>query len=498
MLPVKLSDSLPQVAYLSETVVDNEARFAAKLSITMQELMNLAGLSAFKLLQYRYPKAKTILIIAGSGNNAGDGFVLARCALAQGYHVYVHAVQPLDQYQGDAHIACQQFLKQGGSLCKINDVDFKRVDVIVDALLGTGFRGKVKDTYGYLINLVNQLDIPILSLDVPSGVDANCGVKRGSAIVADATVTFVAVKQGLLTGEASNYCGELYLADLHAGHELSQELAGDAQVIQPKTLAKLKQRTRACHKGDTGMLLALGSDALTPGAIALSSMAALRAGAGYVVIDCHPQNQAIIAGRQAEFVFTSVVDATERDHTLLSKANAIVIGPGLGIGDFAQLRWHYTLDTDLPLVVDADALTLLAKQPSRRDNWILTPHPKEAARLLSVSVDEVNADRFSAARAISDMYGGICVLKGAGTIVTDGQQVHICPIGNPGMAVAGMGDVLTGIIGALLLQSSSLIDAALNAVYIHAHAADLAARDGEKGLLPSDLYPFIRQLVNQR
>jgi NAD(P)H-hydrate epimerase len=230
------------------------------------------------------------------------------------------------------------------------------------------------------------------------------------------------------------------------------------------------------------------------GAVALAGEAALRAGAGLVSVATRSVHAAVLTTRRPELMCHGVEDGGGLA-PLLARADVVVLGPGLGRDDWGRALFGAVLDSGLPLVLDADALNLLALMPELRDNWVLTPHPGEAARLLGSTTAAVQADRFAALRALKDRYGGRIVLKGAGTLVADDDGIQLCPCGNPGMATAGMGDVLSGIAGTLLAQHRP--QAAALAVLVHAMAGDAAARDGgERGLLAADLFPFLRRGVN--
>ncbi|KGJ88169.1 bifunctional ADP-dependent NAD(P)H-hydrate dehydratase/NAD(P)H-hydrate epimerase [Thalassotalea sp. ND16A] len=498
MLPVKFLASIPQHAYHSEMVARNEGAIARQQQLTLYQLMVAAGQSAFELLQQQWPACNTVLVVCGRGNNAGDGFVLARLALQFGMRVYLHSLAALDDYQGDAKLASQQFIDAGGRIDNIDDIDLNGIDVIIDAMLGTGIKGAVRDNFRSLIELINAHDSPVLSLDLPSGLNANTGQVQGCAIVADITVTFVAMKIGLLTGKANDYCGQLYLAGLGIAQQFAKQIASKTSINAPAHLTPLATRQASAHKGNSGFVLTIAGNKGMPGAARLASEAALRAGAGLVAVACHRENQVIITATRPELMLADLEVSDGTDHQQkLTKVDAVVLGPGLGSNDWAETKFRQALALNKPMVVDADGLNLLAEYPQYRDNWVLTPHPGEAARLLNTSVTMIEADRFSAVKAIAVKYGGICVLKGAGSLISDGDSVAINITGNAGMAVGGMGDVLAGILGALILQSDNIYTAAKYAVHIHGKAADMAIINGQKGLLASDLFPFIRQLVNQ-
>ena len=257
----------------------------------------------------------------------------------------------------------------------------------------------------------------------------------------------------------------------------------------------LPLRVRASHKGDYGHVLVVGGDHGMAGAVRLAGEAAARTGSGLVSIATRRAHAASITAARPELMCHGVESAHDL-RLLLQRASVVAIGPGLGQSAWACGMLAAVLQTRLPLVVDADALNLLAQEPMQCDHWVLTPHPGEAARLLGITAQQIQADRLHAVQALQQRYGGVCVLKGAGSLVCASDAMTLCEAGNPGMASGGMGDVLTGIIAGLLAQGLSLVDAANAGVYIHATAGDRAAQEGERGLLASDLLPQLRRLVN--
>lgn len=270
-------------------------------------------------------------------------------------------------------------------------------------------------------------------------------------------------------------------------------------VLKKSDFAKyLKPRNKESSKGDFGHVLIVGGDYGFSGAVRMAGEAALRVGAGLVSVATRPEHALALNIARPELMCHAIATATELE-PLLSKASTVVIGPGMGRSAWAQKLLYLVLKTEKNVVVvDADGLNLLAEKPSYKENWILTPHPGEAARLLKKSVQEIQADRASAVKELQNRFGGVCILKGAGTLVLGADGVPaICEAGNPGMATAGTGDILSGVIGGLLAQKIPLLDAAKFGVLIHAMAGDLAARQGERGMVATDLYPYLRQLVNE-
>lgn len=256
----------------------------------------------------------------------------------------------------------------------------------------------------------------------------------------------------------------------------------------------LKPRPREFHKGNAGSVLVVGGEHGFWGAPQLAGMAVLRVGAGLVRIAIR-EGQLLCNPMHPELMCHGVTAATDLEN-LFAKTDVVIIGPGLGQSSVAEKLVEAVFQTDKPLVVDADALNLLAKNPIQRENWILTPHPGEASRLLKTTVEKIQQDREASVIKISHLFGGVCVLKGAGSLIASRTAMAICKAGNPGMATAGMGDVLSGVIGGLLAQKVPLESAAKLGVLIHALAGDKAAEVGERGMVASDLMPFLRELVN--
>lgn len=259
----------------------------------------------------------------------------------------------------------------------------------------------------------------------------------------------------------------------------------------------LPKRDRNAQKGDYGHVLVIGGDYGMGGAVRMAAEAAARVGAGLVTVATRPEHVSIVSGVRPELMCHQVTSAADLE-PLLARTNVVVIGPGLGKTEWAQTLLNKVLSTSLPKVLDADALNLLSLAPQKMNDWVLTPHPGEASRLLKVCCSEVQQDRLQAVKNLQQRYGGVIVLKGAGTLVKgESDRIAMCPAGNPGMATGGMGDILSGVIGGLLAQKLSLLDAAEAGIFIHSMAADLAAREGgERGLLATDLLPHLRNLVN--
>ncbi len=488
---------LPHALFRAAQVreLDRLAMTAAR--VPGYELMERAGGAAFSLLRERWPDTGQVAVICGAGNNAGDGYVLARFARAAGLMVRVLAVSDPQRLRGDARQAYADWCAAGGDTVPFSRPALEQAQVVVDALLGTGLARTLEGEWRAAVATINTLGAPILAIDVPSGLHADTGAVLGAAVRATATISFIGLKQGMFTGEGPEHCGELHFDALGVPKETLQSVSASAMRIGAELLSRvLPRRSRSDHKGRFGHVLVVGGDAGMAGAARMAGEAAGRCGAGLVSIATRPEHAAVIAAARPELMCHGVAGARQLA-PLLQRANVVAIGPGLGRSPWARELLSSVLECARPLVVDADALNLLADEPMRRDDWILTPHPGEAARLLGSETTAIQADRFAAVEALVDAFSGTCVLKGAGTLVRGPLAcTYVCDAGNPGMASGGMGDVLTGVLAALVAQGLGLEVAARAGAHLHAAAADRAARAGERGLLALDLMSELRILTN--
>ncbi len=485
----------------SETIYSVEAvrridRAAIDGGIPGYTLMTRAAQAALDYAIERYPDARRWQIVCGGGNNAGDGYVLARLAADRGIAVSVVALIDPQRLSGDAQTAYADFAAAGGEMTSNGALDAE-ADLLVDALLGSGLERDVGGRFADAVAALEAHPAPKLALDIPTGIHGDTGGVMGVALHADATITFVGLKSGLFLGEGPAHCGEVRFADLDVPDDRKAQIEGVMRRIAPAAFAQvLPPRPRAAHKGDFGHVVIVGGGPGMPGAVRLAGAAALRAGAGLVSIATHPSHHAgVIAGRPE--LMCHAVEEPDELGSLLANADTVALGPGLGKSDWAVALFEHVTATETPLVLDADALNLLAERDCRARDWILTPHPGEASRLTGSSTAEIQADRIGALEALEERYGGTVVLKGAGTLTSaDSGPPWLCTAGNPGMASPGMGDVLTGIIAALRAQGLDAETAAAIGVEIHARAGDAAARRGQRGLLASDLIEEIRTWVN--
>ena len=493
-------DRLPVLVYSSAALRAADAHAIGTLGIPGYTLMTRAGEAALRALRAQWPLARRLLVVCGRGNNGGDGYVVARLARAAGLEVTL-AAPAGPPAGGDALRAADDWKAAGGSVTAWSAALPGSADLIVDALLGTGLDRAVGPPLAGVIDTLNAAGRPIVALDVPSGLDCDSGFPHGVAVRAALTVSFMGLKPGFYLGAGPEHCGRLACDDLDvpasafaaAGPVLRRITASDLTALLPR-------RPRASHKGDNGRVLVVGGAPGMPGAARLAGEAALRAGAGLVTLATAPVHAAVIASARPELICHGVED-TRALEPLLAAADVVALGPGLGRSAWGRSLAVAAFGCAAPLVVDADALNILAAEPRARRDWCLTPHPGEAARLLGCDVAVVQADRLGAVGALSARFGACVVLKGAGTLIGGGAgPPWVCERGNPGMAVAGMGDVLTGVIAALAAQQpeprAALAHAAAVAAYVHASAGDLAARGGERGILASDVVALLPSCVN--
>ncbi len=458
-------------------------------------LMLRAGHAAWRQLRWCWPRARRIGVVCGSGNNGGDGYVLARLAHEQGFQVALFAVG--DATSAPALAAAQAARRAGCNAQSLSaSTKFSDCDVVVDALLGIGLRAAPRAPVSDAIAHINQAARPVLALDVPSGVDADTGAVPGVAVQADVTVTFIALKLGLFTGNARGFAGEVYLEDLQiAPTALAVATPAARRIVREDFVAHIPPRRVSAHKGDHGHVALLAGNRAMAGAAVLAAGAAYRVGAGLVTLATHSAHAAYLSATIPEPIVVAADDVDVA--ALCARADIVACGPGIGRDRWAESLYDAALASERPVVLDADGLNLLARQTSatKRDDWILTPHPGEAARLLKCDVADIQRDRVAAARAIVQNFGGVCVLKGSGTVVTDADGVWICDRGNAALATAGSGDVLTGTIAGLLAQGVPALAAAQAGVWLHALAGERCSRAGMRGAMAHDLLPHIRALL---
>jgi hydroxyethylthiazole kinase-like uncharacterized protein yjeF len=549
--------ALALVQHLSETAHDHQvALFSAAQAQQIDvlaiaeaaggyDLMKQAGEAVFQTVLTQWPSIRQLLILCGKGNNGGDGFVVATLAAQHGIAVQLVLTCDINELKGAAKQAAEDAFSLGLRVIKPADIKWppqpddcfldhcfvnndvvnagvvdgsvvnKSVvnkSVIIDALFGTGLASDIRAPVYALIEQTNAAKLPVVSVDIPSGINATSGALQGIAIRADITVTMIVYKQGLFSGAGPVYSGQVRLAPLSVTEHVLADLTPSSYLVNWQCLQKshfFTQRARDAHKGHFGHVLIIGGDLGMGGAVILAAGAALRSGAGLVSVLTRPEHIGAILARHPE-AMAHGIGGVQDVQPLLAQADVIVIGPGLGQGQWGEQLLQQVMAVSTPVVLDADALNILAKGQSRHNlaqrHSVLTPHPGEAARLLEVETAQIQADRFTATAHLAHRYTSSVVLKGQGSLVQTGLQVSICQNGNPGMASGGMGDVLSGIMGSVLAQQAAHLSGAMHelvssSVCLHSAAADIAGKDcnGQDhlaGLLASDVVSTLRALLH--
>ena len=489
-LPVKIY-SVASVREIDRTAIEDNG-------IPGYTLMTRAGAAAVAAARRRFPDATRWQVVCGAGNNGGDGYVIARLAANEGIAVSVLTLVDPESLRGDAAQACADYAAEGGVIMPWQGELDSGADLLFDALLGSGLERDVGGRFAAAVVAINAHPADVVAIDIPTGINGDTGQVMGCAVTADLTITFVGLKSGLFLDEAPAYCGELCYDGLAIPDEM-RVVAPEFRRIDDASLeSTFPRRRRTAHKGDFGHVLVIGGGEGMPGAVRLCAEAALRSGAGRVSIATAPSHAALLVATRPELMSHAISNADDLQ-PLLAKADVIAFGPGLGVSAWAQAVYATVAADDRPAVWDADALNLLAAQAGVRVRRIITPHPGEAATLLDTDTRDIQADRTAAVRKLARRYGGVAVLKGAGTLVAGVEgDCYLCTSGNPGMAAPGMGDVLTGVIAGLLAQGLDMDQAAQVGVEVHARAGDRAAVAGERGMIASDLMRELRGVINPR
>ena len=468
-----------------------------------EELMERAGYAvartAVAFLQRH--DSRSVLLFAGKGNNGGDAIVAARHLAGAGCQPTLILLCRRNELQGDPQLHLQKLVSavQVFELPTLDELSEIVADtdpaVVIDGLLGTGLQGEVREPYATAIKVINGLHRPVVAIDIPSGLDSDTGEVHGVCVRADTTVTMGFPKIGLLKPAGADFVGSIEVADIGIPPSFVEQLQAVAELLTaPDVKPLLPPRRRSAHKGDFGHLLVIAGAEGYTGAPILVAHAAARAGAGLVTLAVPRSIYPIVAAKCPPEVMPQPVDFEQFNPAYFAKFDAVAIGPGLGQEAGAQkMIWKVVSSGALPMVVDADALNAIARGVAAlkklRRPLVVTPHPGEMARLVGKTNQEVQANRWDIARRFAQEYGVVTVLKGAGTVVTDKSgKLWINSTGNPGMAKGGMGDALTGIIGAFLAQRMSPLDAARAGVFVHGLAGDLAnGKLGARAMLTTDL-----------
>lgn len=467
-------------------------------------LMSRAAAAAFECLRGVWPAPSCIYVLCGTGNNGGDGFLMADLAHKRGIKVIVYQLGDASKIGGDAHTAREQARANGVVISPftVDCLEGVAGAVIVDAMLGTGLGGAVREPYVAAIAAINASGLPVLAVDIPSGLCSDTGRVLGHAVCADVTVSFIGLKRGLFTLDAPDNTGAIHFTDLQIPTEVYAQLPSSCSRLELEPLLEcLPERPGASHKGSYGSVLVIGGDKGMAGAVVMAAEAALRCGAGLVRVATHAEHVPALVARTPEVMAHGVRTVAELA-PLIEQSDMLVVGPGLGQSPWSEQMLQAALASNKPLVLDADGLNLLLREgraSAPRDNWVLTPHPGEASRLLGCTTADIQGDRFAAVQRLQQKFGGIVILKGNGSLIASEEQTLLSDYGNPGMASGGMGDVLSGVLGALLAQADAhgqtVLESVALAVCLHGAAADMAAQDGMRGLCATDLIPRMRELL---
>ena len=470
-----------------------------EFGVPSYDLMCRAGARLADAVMLRWPAARRVAIFCGGGNNGGDGYVLARWLHSvPGMTVNVVGMVTADKLKGDARRAADDYIAAGGQITETAHwaEAVASSDLLVDALFGSGLARPIEGDMASLIDAINVSGKPVLSVDIPSGLSANTGAVSGPAVRATLTITFIGDKRGLYTADGPDHAGEVFMADLRVPQAVYDKVTPSVRRYSPvAALQRIRERRRAAHKGSAGRLLVLGGAERMQGAAVLAGTAAMRSGAGLVRVSFGAPLQGLNA--PADLMFDRA-QTTAEAVAWASNMDALVIGPGLARDAHADAMLAALDALQMPMLLDADALNALAEnQLECPAQAVLTPHPAEAARLLGISTIEVQSDRLDAVTTLARRYQAVVLLKGVGTVVGDGEQTRLIDRGTPAMAVAGMGDVLSGIIAGLLAQGFAPYEAACFGAWWHAVTAEYLTPELGFGLmahdLPDALWPAIQR-----
>lgn len=473
-------------------------------------LMENAGKASANLIIDKFDKAQNIAIICGSGNNGGDGFVIARHLISAGKKVRTYLLSRKSKYKGDSKTNLNSLLKIGGEVIELDEKTLKitQADIYIDAIFGTGLDRQIEGFYKKIIKYINSKKKSVISIDIPSGLDSNTGKPLGEAVKAEATITFIKPKIGMCIYPGVNFTGKLYVADITTPKELENEIEYELLTFS-KCKNMLKIRSGNTHKGTYGHLLVIAGSRGKSGASILTTNAAVKSGTGLVTAAIPKGINKAVEKNCIEAMsvpFEETKEGTFRDDSLSEilkvlkdKKSALAIGPGISTNAKTKdLVKQILLKSKIPMVIDADALNILSEDvdilKKIKPDVILTPHPGEMARLINTSTNDVQNNRVEIAKEFARKFSCFLILKGARSVIaTPDGDVYINPTGNPGMATGGSGDVLTGIVGSFLAQKYSTLNAAILGTFIHGFAGDIASdKLGQYGITATDILDNIQ------
>lgn len=465
---------------------------------------------------------KKVVVVAGKGNNGGDGLVIARQLMNGGAKVAVFLMGRADELTPDTRINYEILQKIKGDIYPLHEPEhmgefaekIREAEIVVDSIYGIGFRGSLSEFEAGVVNIINKREVPVVAVDIPSGVEADTGRVHNIAVKATHTVTFAAPKLGHILEPGAVFTGQLTVADISIPRFLLKQETLKNNLIMPELIRPyIKRRKRETHKGTYGHVLVVGGSLGMTGAVSMASYAALRAGAGLVTAAVPESLLPVVAASRPEIMTFPLaetgkaaiaLEALPAIENLLGAVSVCAVGCGMSRYTEAKAIMNFILEkSGVPLVIDADGINALAEDLSILENRqvpvVLTPHPGEMARLLKKSTKEVQSDRLNIARRFAMEWNVTLVLKGNKTVVaTPGGDTYINLTGNPGMATAGSGDVLCGIIAGFIAQGLNPQMAAVAGVYVHGRAGDLASDSkGERGLIALDLVEWLPEVLKE-
>ena len=477
--------SSEQVYELDRLAINNDKQSG-------QQLMQKAADSVWREIQSRWPDYQQIVIFAGSGNNGGDAFALAYRALKAGYRVRLFYLGNLSNQSVESAYYRNLWEQSGGSSEPWQEQEFQ-ADIIVDGLLGIGLSQPLNQQWLDLVKRINNHSAIRVCIDIPSGLNANTGSAMPLAIAADLTVSFIGRKQGCYLADGPDICGEKVFNDLGLSSVSVSKVDATLQVLDVDRVCLPPRRKQNSFKNQYGHVLVIGGGPGMSGAAQLSALAALRCGSGLVSLSVHPDNYTIAASQNVELMVSTWMDLPQQ----LAKATVIVLGPGLGNTEDAGHLLQQLKTVNLPMVVDADALHIDFVDAIQSTDVVLTPHPGEMARLLNATTALVQQDRVNALNQVIQRWDHVCLLKGFGTLIGKNKYpLALCKNGHPGMATAGTGDVLAGLIAGYIAQGLDTFTATKSAVLIHALAAERYALEQDADcLIATDIIGQLPRVV---
>lgn len=499
--------------YILTAQQTREAEAAAfQKYFTEAQLMERAGTQCFRAMQKKYGKAlenASVAVVCGNGKNAGDGFVMARLLHACGCNVTVILAdkaptieEPLQYFQA---------MGDGVRVVQLETVDFIDADFVVDCLFGIGFHGEARPPFDRAFQLVNDSRGKVVAVDIPSGVNANDGSVGSICVQADFTIAISTLKYGHILPPGNDFCGDVRVVDIGIPQDCyTDEYAFSSTSRDIRRL--FRPRPKNSNKGTFGHQLNICSCYNMTGAGILCARGALRCGVGLLKCAFPKSCYSVYATNLPEALLLPLSENEQKTLSIgsinaieqtLDWANSIVLGCGLDVNEDTQVIVSTVMkDAKCPVILDADGINILSSRIDLLEHistpFVLTPHPGEMARLAGISIEQVQADRVGVAKRVARQTGAVVVLKGANTVVTDGERVYINMTGNPGMAKAGMGDLLAGMIGAFAAQKMDLFAAAQAGVYIHGLCGDITARElSQRGMTVSDMAELLGALMSE-